>query len=100
MRPVELPYADRSSTNVGQRFGTATMPVPTAVPNDGNFLTAAFAAYLVRLSGTDTFDIALSLAALAEEIGEFNPYFATQVPFQVKVDGSAATADALAALQS
>ncbi|MCA9918900.1 MAG: hypothetical protein KC445_13155, partial [Anaerolineales bacterium] len=71
LRPVELPYADRSNTAVGQTYATATLPLPAGTAGDAHALTAAFAAYLARLSGSDNFDMALSLPALAEEVGEF-----------------------------
>src|SRR5690606_22129020 len=99
-RPVELPYADRSNTAVGQTYAIATLPLPTGSAGDPHALTAAFAAYLARLSGSDNFDMALSLPALAEEVGEFANYFATQVPFRVSTDGQAAVADTLAGLQA
>ncbi len=100
MRAVELPYADHSSTALGQNFGTATMSLPAGVSSDAHAVTAAFAAYLARLSGSTEFDIALSLPALTAEVGDFANYFATQVPFQVKTAGGTTVADALAVLQA
>ncbi|MAT96290.1 MAG: hypothetical protein CL608_04035 [Anaerolineaceae bacterium] len=100
MRAVELPYADHSSTTIGQNYETATMPLPAGVSGEAHALTAAFTAYLARLSGSSSFDIALSLPSLADEVGRFTNYFATQVPFQVNTDGSASVADTLAALQA
>ncbi|WP_420630860.1 MupA/Atu3671 family FMN-dependent luciferase-like monooxygenase [Candidatus Leptofilum sp.] len=100
MSAVELPYADRSNTAVGQTYETATMPLPAGVSGDAQSLIAAFAAYLARLSGSNNFDIAVSLPTLAAEIGDFANYFATQVPFQVKTDGNASVADTVAALQA
>ncbi|MEZ4593250.1 MAG: LLM class flavin-dependent oxidoreductase [Chloroflexota bacterium] len=100
LRPVELPYADRSNTAVGQTYATATLPLPAGTAGDAHALTAAFAAYLARLSGSDNFDMALSLPALAEEVGEFANYFATQVPFRVSSDGQATVADTLVGLQA
>ncbi|VAW43300.1 hypothetical protein MNBD_CHLOROFLEXI01-1089, partial [hydrothermal vent metagenome] len=102
MAPVALPYADHSNAAVGQQYETATMPVPTAVQplltNDNSFLTAAFAAYLARLSGTNSFDIGLNPQWLA--VDEFAAYFATQIPFRVKLDSTATITDALAGLQT
>ncbi|MCA9898612.1 MAG: LLM class flavin-dependent oxidoreductase [Ardenticatenaceae bacterium] len=100
MSAVELPYADHSSTTIGQNYATATMPLPAGVSGEPHALTAAFAAYLARLSGSNNFDIALSLPALADEVGDFASYFATQVPFLVKTDNSVTVADTLAALQA
>lgn len=98
LNPVELPYADRSNANIGKQYETAEMPLATNVPPQE--LTAAFTAYLARLSGTEAFDIALSQPALAEEIGVFSSYFATQVPFRVEVDSSATISNALTKLQA
>ncbi|MCB8926227.1 MAG: LLM class flavin-dependent oxidoreductase [Ardenticatenaceae bacterium] len=98
MRAVELPYADHSSTTIGQEYTTITMPLPAGVSGEAQAITAAFAAYMARLSGSDNFDIALSLPALAAEVGDFANYFATQVPFQVNTDSSATIADTLTAL--
>ena len=97
MQAAELPYADRSNANVGQQFGRATMSLSSA--QDSQALTAAFAAYLARVSGSNNFDIALSLPTLEQEVGDFAAYFATQVPFQIKIDGSATIADALTTLR-
>ena len=99
MQAPELPYADHSSTDSGQTYETATMPVPSTA-QDNDYLTAAFAAYLARLSGQNQFDIALSPAWLAEEIGDFASYFATQIPFQIQAEGSATITDTLDALQA
>ncbi len=100
MRAVELPYADYSSTATGQNFDTATMPLPAGASGEAHALTAAFAAFLARLSGSSSFDIALGLPALAREVGPFASYFATQIPFQVSTDATASVADTLAALQA
>ncbi|MBK7897607.1 MAG: LLM class flavin-dependent oxidoreductase [Anaerolineaceae bacterium] len=100
LRAVELPYADHSSQTIGQNYAKAAMTLPVGVSAEPHALTAAFAAYLARLSGSTDFDIALSLNTLAAEVGEFASYFATQVPFQVTTDSSAPIADTLAALQA
>lgn len=103
MTPVELPYADRCS-DVGQAYKTATMSIPTAIKpllaEDNSFLTAAFAAYLARLSGTNNFDIGLKPEWLAAEVGEFSTYFSTQLPFRVKTESAAAITDTLTMLQT
>ena len=100
MQAPELPYADHSSTDSGQQYESVTMPLPAGASGDAQALPAAFAAYLARLSGQNSFDIALSPAWLAEEIGDFANYFATQIPFQVKTDSSTPVADTLDRLQA
>ena len=93
MRSVELPYADRSNTNTGQQYSMATTTMPAGFSGDP---VAAFAAYLARLSGTDSFDIATSLPNLTAKVGDFSNCFSTQLPFQIKTDSSHSIADALA----
>ncbi len=98
---LELPYADHSNPALGQSWATASMTLPSGTNStDPTTLTAALAAYLARLSGSDSFDLAVSLPDLLESIGEFSAYFSPQIPFPVRLDLAESVATNIAKLQT
>ncbi|MCP4417734.1 MAG: LLM class flavin-dependent oxidoreductase, partial [Chloroflexi bacterium] len=101
---AELSYADRSNQQ-GGKLAAAPMAIPAAVPeflaeqeawSQADFLTAAFAAYLARFSGSEMFHLGLQRSAETT-----TPHlFATAVPMQIAVDGQMTATAVLDKLQT
>ncbi len=79
LQPITIPYAKRTASHLKQkRLKSVRMPVPDEVRsflgerhpdwNLGDFLLAAFVGYLVRIGGTDDFDLGFRDVELAGEI--------------------------------
>jgi len=109
--PIELPYANHSLALTSPvQYTTVPMPIPTEVntflaghddvANRSDFLAAALAVYLARISSNYTFDLGFSHPALGQEVVGFERFFATHVPLRVELDPSARFGEALAALQA
>ncbi|MEZ4644340.1 MAG: LLM class flavin-dependent oxidoreductase [Chloroflexota bacterium] len=95
---VEIPYTNHS-VEASQDYGLAVMDLSAAAQAQGaDFLAAAFAAYLGRLSGNEAFTVGYSHAALHAAIAGFEPYFVEHVPLTVNLDFAAAAADEMGKL--
>lgn len=96
--PIELPYADYSANLSGPSdYKNVPMRIPIEVSTflaehadmanlGGDFLTAAFAAYLARHSGNYSFDLAFSHPALRRKVNGFEIFYATHVPLHIELD--------------
>lgn len=109
--PIELPYANHSLVLTSPvQYANGPMPIPAEVntflaghddvANRSEFLVAAFAAYLARISSNYTFDLGFSHPALQQKIAGFERFFATHVPLWVELDPSARFGAALDALRA
>ncbi len=110
-RPIEIPYSDHSKRGGSSvAYNVVPMATPADVDdllattgNDVNrcdYLTAAVAAYLARLSGNYAFDVAFSHTTMREELTEFEDFFSLHVPLRVEFDPSVSFAEALESIQS
>lgn len=109
--PIELPYANHSLAPTSPvQYATVPMSIPAEVntllarhddvASRSDFLAAAFAAYLARLSSNYTFDLGFSHPALQQEVVGFECFFATHVPLRAELDPSARFGAALDVLQA
>jgi non-ribosomal peptide synthetase component F/methionyl-tRNA formyltransferase/acyl carrier protein len=108
--PIEVPYANRSLALTSQgQYATVPMSIPPEVntfltkhdelANRSEFVGAAFAVYLTRISNNYAFDLGFSHPYLQQIATRFEQYFATHVPFRVELDPSASFGEAMAALK-
>src|SRR5687767_5496050 len=97
LQPITVPYADRTASHLEQKqYTSVKMPIPHEVTtfleehqpewNQGDFLFAAFATYLIRIGGTGCFDIGFRDVELQRELIELEDFFASIVPCRVDID--------------
>ena len=82
---VELPWIERSAAPTIPRYersdfalGDAAAPVEATI--------ASFIGYLARITDKDRFDVGYADPALVSSVAGIEPWFASQVPLQVRVD--------------
>jgi natural product biosynthesis luciferase-like monooxygenase protein len=102
MDPVDLPYLRTERNRSGEPdHHRRELDVPRAFADrfsgenttGGDALIAAFGAYLARLTGRDSFDLAFRDAALANRIAGSEAFAAPSVPLRIVAnDGDAAAA--------
>lgn len=94
LEPIEIPYAKRrvsSSDNkqyIKERFSTFT-PTPASrevSENPGDFVMAAFALYLSRIGGKETFDVNFRDVSLQQELSGNESFFASHVPLRIEME--------------
>jgi hypothetical protein len=96
--PVAVPYAAPGAAPGGE-FRLAAGPLPDDMAGDADYLVAAFAAYLARLSDEARFDLGFTHDRMRAELADFAAYFADPVPLRVAIDFAAPVAETMAALQ-
>jgi natural product biosynthesis luciferase-like monooxygenase protein len=109
---IEIPYANHTiAAHLSSvQYATVSVPLPAEVntlraerddgPNRSDFLVAAFAAYLARVSGNYTFDLGFREVALQQELAGFEHFFASHVPLRVQLDPAASSVAALDTVQA
>jgi amino acid adenylation domain-containing protein/non-ribosomal peptide synthase protein (TIGR01720 family) len=91
-QPVGLPYAARASGLAARESYWLAIPadvIAFLVSRSGDradLLLVAFTIYLARLSSQSAFDIGLGEAALRDELGELDGFFAATVPLRITLD--------------
>ncbi|MDQ3032938.1 MAG: LLM class flavin-dependent oxidoreductase [Myxococcota bacterium] len=93
--PVELPYAERSTTKPA-----VWVRAPVAIPPglDADALLAASVAWLSRITGHRTFDVGYRHAGITQATSGLESLFATSVPMHVDIGESQSFAELRAAL--
>ncbi|MGK7872420.1 MAG: amino acid adenylation domain-containing protein [Xenococcaceae cyanobacterium] len=97
LQPITIPYTEQKASHLRQKcYKRVKVPVPDEIPtflqehyqacNWGDFLFAAFAAYLARIGGTGCFDIGFRDYELRQELVGLENFFAFHVPFRVDID--------------
>ncbi|MFT5442172.1 MAG: natural product biosynthesis luciferase-like monooxygenase protein [Myxococcota bacterium] len=97
---VEIPYrSSASGADAEPQFTSEPIEVPAGIADLGTedptaTLIAAFVAYLSRVSGKDTFDIALDDAAQRAAHAGLEAFYSTSLPLRIAIDreGTAAAA--------
>ena len=89
LNSIELPYATRGQAVESVQYDSMPLNLPTAVATliaekekPGDYLTAAFASFLSRLSGDEHFQLSYTDQHLRAELSGFEGIFATRVPLQ------------------
>jgi amino acid adenylation domain-containing protein len=98
LEDLSNPYCNSTRSPDGE---THYSSVPITIPEglDGEFVTAAFALYLARLSESDRYHIAFSTDALRRDLSGFESIFAVHVPVEVQVDSSSDAGSQLEAIR-
>ena len=110
LRPIELPYADGAlPSRSPQDFLATTLPLPAEVTNllanrreewgMGEFLLAAFGAFLARLGSVGPFDIGFRSLDLQRELAGLESFFETRVPLRLEVNVERSFSSAFEAVQ-
>ncbi|MBE9125474.1 amino acid adenylation domain-containing protein [Coleofasciculus sp. LEGE 07092] len=98
LQPITLPYAERKISS--QLSEGEVRSKEWLIPNEvitflesyppvgtlGNFLIAAFAAYLARISQTDCFDLGLRQSELENQLTGLEGLFASAVPCRIEIN--------------
>jgi hypothetical protein len=95
LKPYAIPYTVRTSHSKQKCYEQILTPVPQEVISflerhgvwkDSDFVSAAFAAYLARIGGTNCFDIGFKDVDAQPNLVGLESFFAEHVPFRVEVD--------------
>ncbi|HEY9830739.1 MAG TPA: amino acid adenylation domain-containing protein [Stenomitos sp.] len=97
LQPITIPYAQRTASHLkSKHYASVKMPVLHKVTtflekrhpawNQGDFLEAAFVAYLARIGGTRCFDIGFRDIKLHQEMVGLESLFASHVPCRVDIE--------------
>ncbi len=107
LQPVELPYANRAALGAGEPVvSVVALPakVSAAARSAGvpaaDFVLAAFAVYLARVTGQEVFDLGLRDAQAMKSLAGFEHYFASSVPLRVALDLATGFGDVLTAVRA
>ena len=92
LNPIEVPYRKTEIVGAGQ-YATIDLPLsvsPDTHPTNQNastsdFLLAAFAAYLARLTGSYSFDLGFSDPNLVKNCSGLEEFFAPVVPLRIQL---------------
>ena len=94
LEPIEIPYAKRLAVTDGKpqyseaRFSTCTRAMAGEEISDNreDFLLTAFALYLSRIGGKESFDVNYRDAALQQELSNTEIFFASHLPLRIEVE--------------
>jgi amino acid adenylation domain-containing protein len=96
LEPAAIPFADATALTETPEFSTAKMPIPFAVLRfltdqksnwkTHEFLSAAFAALIARLSGADYFDVGYKTCETQNEFAGLENLFAFELPLRFEID--------------
>lgn len=99
--PVEIPYREASqSAEPGAAFASLEVEVSAAYgqlehDDAAASVIAAFSAYLTRVSGRDSFDLAFEDEATHERYRGLEAFYASRVPLAIAVDTSGSAKNVL-----
>ncbi|MCP2731317.1 amino acid adenylation domain-containing protein, partial [Symplocastrum sp. BBK-W-15] len=98
LNPIAIPYRNRErlSPSSARQVKSADWLIPDEVKtflaqrqgegNLGNFLVAAFAGYLSRISQTCCFDLGLRQGEIQNQLTQLEGFFATDVPCRININ--------------
>lgn len=94
LEPIEIPYARRGiSTGKKRQYLEAPFSTPAASlttceisESPGDFVLAAFALYLCRIGGKESFDVSFRDVSLQQKLSDTEAFFASHVPLRVDVE--------------
>lgn len=95
---VKAPNTEGAAEASGE-YNLIPFTLPNDTAGDADYLVAAFAAYLARLNGNESFVLGFTHDVMQGEIAAFAPYFAEHVPLRVSVAAVAPASEMMTALR-
>ena len=98
LKPIAIPYGNLQvlSCSSARELNSEAWLIPNEVKkfldnrqeewNLGNFMVAAFAGYLARISQTYSFDLGLRQAEIQNQLAQLEGFFATSVPCRINLN--------------